>query len=94
MNMNDTDRTFYTATMANIQAEQGNLARAAVIYRYLLRRGPRREDLAEALAEIEAQLAEKDPYDLVEIVSRWAELVLMLGRAGDLARVRRRLRSR
>jgi hypothetical protein len=90
--MNQMDRTFYTATMAKIHAEQGNLAQAAVVYRYLLRRAPDREDLLEALTDIEAQLADKDPYDLAAPVSRWAELVLRLGRLADLARIRRRLK--
>lgn len=88
------DPTFYTVTMARMQSEQGNLARAAVIYRYLLRREPEREDLAEALAEVEDELRSKDRYDLVGIVSEWAELVLHLGRRRHLGRVVRSLRAR
>ena len=92
--MVESDRTFYTVTMARMLAEQGNLAKAAEICRYLLRREPDREDLAEDLATIEADLRSKDPYDLVGVLSRWAELMLAQGRLGRLAVVRRGLRRR
>jgi len=92
--MSDTDRTFYTATMARLCAEQGNLARAVMIYRYLLRQSPQREDLAQALAEAEARLAALDPYDIVDQVRCWAELTLKSGRTAELGRIVRRLRHR
>ncbi len=92
--MNEPDRTFYTPTMARIQAEQGNLGRAATIYQYLLRRSPDRTDLAEDLDAVEARLAARDPYDLVEPVSRWAEAMLMLNRVAELTKIGRRLRNR
>jgi hypothetical protein len=94
MSMNDSDRTFFTATMAGIYAQQGNLARAAQIYRHLLRQSPQREDLRQALVETEARLAALDPYDIVERVGLWAELTLKLGRVSGLDRVCRRLRIR
>jgi hypothetical protein len=92
--MMDTDRTFYTATMAGLYAEQGNLARAVMIYRHLLNQSPQREDLAQALAEAEARLAARDPYDLVDPIRRWAQLALRQGRTAALTRIRRRLHSR
>lgn len=92
--MNGTDRTFYTATMAGLHAEQGNLTRAVMIYRHLLRQSPRREDLVQALAEAETRLAARDPYDIVDLIRRWAELSLKRGRTVALARIRRRLGHR
>lgn len=92
--MNDADRTFYTATMAGLHAEQGNLCRAVMIYRHLLRQSPRRADLIQALAEAETRLATRDPYDIVDQIRRWAELTLKRGRSIALARIRRRLRHR
>jgi hypothetical protein len=92
--MTDTDRTFYTATMAGLYARQGNLARAVMIYRHLLRESPRREDLVHALAEAEARLAARDPYDIVEKISHWAQLTLRRSRITTLERCRRQLRTR
>lgn len=91
--MTERDRVFYTVTMAKMQAGQGNLSRAAEIYRYLLRREPDRDDLAEALAEVEDELRNKDPYDLVGIVSEWAEQVVQLGLHRRLTAMRAALRS-
>ncbi len=70
------DKVFYTKTMAKIYADQGNLGKAAEIYRYLLEREPGRQDLIDALSEIEKKLFEKDPDDLVKLFSKWVDLLL------------------
>jgi hypothetical protein len=88
------NRIFYTATMARLYAEQGNLSRAVMIYRHLLREFPEREDLVQALADAEARLAARDPYDIVERISQWAHLTLKLGRTAKLGRIRRQLQTR
>ncbi len=70
------DKVFYTKTMAKIYADQGNLGKAAEIYRYLLELEPGRQDLIEALSEVEKKLFEKDPEDLVKLFSKWVDLLL------------------
>lgn len=71
------DKVFYTKTMAKIYADQDNLGKAAEIYRYLLEREPGRQDLIDALSEIEKKLFEKDPpEDLVKLFSKWVDLLL------------------
>ena len=92
--MVEADRTFYTVTMARMMADQGCLARSAEIYRYLLRRNPQREDLVEALAHVEAELAAKDPYELVAPLTEWAELTLAVGRLDRLVKLRNCLKRR
>ena len=89
--MAETDRTFFTVTMARMMAEQGNLGRAAEIYRYLLHQNPDRDDLADALAQIDAELAAKDPYDLVNLLTEWADLAMSAGGLSRLARIRNTL---
>ncbi len=70
------DKVFYTKTMAKIYADQSNLGKAAEIYRYLLEREPGRQDLIDALSEIEKKLFEKDPEGLVKLFSKWVDLLL------------------
>jgi len=70
------DKVFYTKTMAKIYADQGNLGKAAEIYRYLLGLEPGRQDLNDALSEVEKRLFEKDPEDLVKLFSKWVDLLL------------------
>ena len=85
------DRFFYTATMARIHAQQGDLAKAAEIYRHLLRRDPGRQDLAEELAKIEARMQRKSANDLVPLFEQWAALNLKYRRLARLETIRRRL---
>ncbi len=70
------DKVFYTKTMAKIYADQGNLGKAAEIYRYLLELEPGRRDLIDALSEVDKRLFEKDPEDLVKLFSKWVDLLL------------------
>ena len=61
---------FYTRTMAKVYIDQGNLLKAAEIYRYLLESEPERTDLKDELSEIEKKLNEKSPDDLTRLFSR------------------------
>ena len=63
--------------MAIVYADQGNLLKAAEIYRYLLKSEPEQIDLKDALAEIERRLNKKSPEDLIRLFNRWIDLLLM-----------------
>ncbi|MBW2604084.1 MAG: hypothetical protein JRE28_07170 [Deltaproteobacteria bacterium] len=82
------DDVFYTRTMANVYAEQGNLLKAAEIYRYLLECEPEDQDLMGELSEIEKKLDEKSPDDLVELFNRWVDLLLKYHNVKKLMRFR------
>jgi len=70
------DDLFYTRTMAKVYIDQGNLLKAAEIYRYLLESEPERRDLKDELSEIEKKLNEKSPDDLTKLFNRWMDLLL------------------
>ncbi len=67
---------FYTRTMAKVYADQGNLLKAAEIYRYLLESEPEQIDIKDALSEVERKLNEKSPDDLIRLFNRWIDLLL------------------
>lgn len=50
------ENDFYTATMAKVYADQGHWAKAADIYRHLLKQAPERDDYLEALAAVEKKI--------------------------------------
>lgn len=62
--------------MAKVYADQGNLLKAAEIYRYLLESEPEQIDLKDALSEVERKLNEKLPDDLIRLFNRWIDLLL------------------
>lgn len=73
------DTEFYTATMANVYAQQGHLGRAAEIYRHLLEREPDRMSFKEALSDIEERLRIEGPKsdsDLIPLCRKWIQLLL------------------
>ena len=73
------DTVFYTETMAKVHAGQGNLEKAAEIYRYLLERDPDRQDIKDALSEIEKPRLEKGTKkaaDLAPLLGKWIDLVI------------------
>ena len=90
MNNND---VFYTATMAKIHADQGNLAKAAEIYRYLLQQEPDRQDLIEALVQVEKKREAKSQDALVALFSEWIDLLFTYTKVNTLNRIRRRLKN-
>ena len=87
------DDVFYTRTMAKVYADQGNLLKAAEIYRYLLECEPERQDLMAALSEIERKLNEKSPDDLIKLFNRWIDLLLKYHNLQKLVRFRNYLRD-
>lgn len=69
---------FYTATMAELYAEQGYLRKAAQIYGHLLQKEPYREDLRSALAKIEKQIEKQTGptrKELALLMREWVDLV-------------------
>jgi tetratricopeptide (TPR) repeat protein len=62
--------------MAKIYADQGNFEKAAEIYRYLIELEPDRQDLIDALSEVEKIIFEKDPESLVKLLNKWVDLLL------------------
>jgi hypothetical protein len=70
------DEVFYTRTMAKVHTEQGNLGKAAEIYKYLLKQEPDRQDLINALSEIENKGFDKDLENLFMLFSEWIDLLL------------------
>jgi hypothetical protein len=83
-----------TVTLARLFAAQGHWEKAARIYRSLLRQEPNREDLAEALAAAEKQLAAAgagSARDLVPLFRRWIDLLLEYDRLCKLKRLKRRV---
>jgi hypothetical protein len=69
------DHVFYTRTMAKVYADQGNLGKAAEIYNYLLKQEPGRQDLIDALSEIENRGFDKNRENLFMLFSEWIELL-------------------
>ncbi len=70
---------FYTATMAKVYVDQGHWAKAAEIYRHLLKQQPDREDYLSALARAQRNAAQADPKaieDLASLFQQWFDLML------------------
>ena len=82
------DDVFYTRTMAKVYADQGNLLKAAEIYRYLLKCEPEHRDLKDALSEVERKLNEKSPDDLSKLFIKWMDLLLKYHNVQKLMRLK------
>ena len=70
---------FYTATMAQVYAEQKHWEKAAEIYRHLLSQEPDRDDYLAALARAErkAQQSQNDSLEnLATLFHQWFDLML------------------
>lgn len=85
------DDVFYTRTMAKVYADQGNLEKAAEIYKYLSDREPGCQDLMDALSEIEKKRLENSPYHLQGLLERWVDLLLTQNRMKKLRRFKNAL---
>lgn len=86
------DKTFYTLTMAKVYAAQGYLNKAARIYHYLLQQSPDRQDLLDAVEDLEKRAAEKMKYqkeDLVSRISLWIDLLLKYNNLKKIKRLTR-----
>ncbi len=71
-----TDKVFYTKTMAEVYADQGNWDKAVEIYSYLLKREPERKDLIDALSAVENKRLVHRSERLVRVFRTWIELSL------------------
>lgn len=80
---------FYTRTMAKVYADQGNLGKAAEIYNYLLKQEPGRQDLIDALSEIENRGFDKDRENLFMLFSEWIDLLLKFNGIQKLKKLQR-----
>jgi len=80
---------FYTRTMAKVYADQGNLGKAAEIYNYLLKQEPGRQDLIDALSEIENGGFDKDRENLLMLFSEWIDLLLKFNGIQKLKKLQR-----
>jgi hypothetical protein len=88
------DDVFYTRTMAKVYADQGNLLKAAEIYRYLKECEPESQDLMDALSDIEGKLNKKSPDDLIKLFNRWIDLLLKYHNVQQLMKLRNYLRDK
>ncbi len=92
----NSDTVFYTATMAKVHAKQGNLRKAAEIYRYLIKQEPGRLDIRRALVELEKQIQRQhktDLGDLSRLIGRWIELAFSYNRLRKLKNIQNRMDS-
>jgi len=80
---------FYTRTMAKVYADQGNLGKAAEIYNYLLKQEPGRQDLIDALSEIENRGFDEDRENLFMLFSEWIDLLLKFNSTQKLKKLQR-----
>ena len=90
------DSDFYTATMAKVYAEQGYLEKATKIYRYLLKHEPDRQDLIDALSEVEKKVfekREKSGEELVVLFDKWIDLLLRYNRLQKLKKFQSKLQK-
>jgi hypothetical protein len=83
------DDVFYTRTMAIVYADQGNLGKAAEIYNYLLKQEPGRQDLIDALSEIENRGFDKNRENLFMLFSEWIELLFRINGTQKLKKLQR-----
>ncbi len=82
------DDVFYTKTMAKVYADQGQLEKAVEIYLYLLKKEPGRQDLIDAIAEIDIKRLEKDTGRLGDLLSVWLDLLLRHSRLQQLKKLK------
>ncbi len=87
------DTDFNTVTMAKVLAGQGLYDKAAGIYHKLLEEDPDRNDLIEALSELEKIKEEKEmelKTTLVPLFSEWFDLALSNNRIGLLSKLKKK----
>jgi hypothetical protein len=83
------DEPFYTVTMARVHAQQGNLAEARRIYRYLLAKEPGRQDLVEALEALESRDGQRAIDDLRPLFQEWLDLIFRYNKKKKLKKLNR-----
>ena len=90
------DPDFYTVTMARVYEDQGHWEKAAEIYRYLLKQEPEKEDIADALAEVERRLDDgmtKTADDLTPLIGEWIHLIFFYKRLQKLRQLKKQLQG-
>lgn len=83
-----------TPTMARIYTQQGHYREAAEIYRHLLALDPSRQDLAEALAQVEAmqpKAGHDGKKDLARLLHQWIRLAVRYRQVQQLQRIKQNL---
>ncbi len=83
------DKTFFTATMADLLSKQGRYEEAARIYRYLLEQDPRRTDLSSCLDDVVAKLSENERNweDITGTIEEWVRLIIAQRMLGCISRL-------
>ena len=74
--------------MAKVHTEQGNLGKAAEIYKYLLKQEPDRQDFINALSEIENKGFDEDLENLFMLFSEWIDLLLKYNKLQRLKKLK------
>ena len=90
------EHRIHTATMARIYTQQGHYRKAAEIYRHLLELDPSRQDIAGALAEVQAlQKAQTaaGKKDLAPLLREWIRLAVRFRQVQQLKRMKKSLLS-
>ena len=70
-----TEKTFYTATMAKVQEEQGNFDKAWEIYHHLSQDDPDNEDFRAALNRIANRRTQNSIESLAPLFQEWIGLM-------------------
>ena len=81
-----------TVTMAQIYTRQGLYDNAAKIYNRLLEQDPGRQDISDALLELEKMKSESEKqlkHSLVSLFTKWFDLALCNHRLGLLKKFNR-----
>ena len=81
------EEIFYTKTLAKIYADQGNLMKEREIYRYLLKKEPDRQDLIDALVQVEQKIGQKSSEDLRRLLEKWVKMVI------DYSRIQKKAKT-
>jgi hypothetical protein len=84
---------FYTRTMAKVYADQGNLKKAEKIYKHLLASEPGRQDLIEALSEIEKRRLDRFPDEMTALFNHWIDLLLLNRNFQKLSKLKKLLKN-
>jgi hypothetical protein len=84
---------FYTRTMAKVYADQGNLKKAEKIYIHLLANEPGRQDLIEALSEIEKRQVDRFPDEMTTLFNHWIDLLLLNRNLQKLSKLKKLLKN-
>jgi len=95
--MADNHIAFYTKTMAKVYADQGHWEKAVEVYRYLLNKEPNRQDLKDALREVESVRSDskkKVPENLIPLFTEWIELMLDYNKTSKLKALQQLLQTK